>query len=144
MIFMGQRVTEGELHKLVSQWLDHALPAGSVFHHSPNEGKRHVAYKARLAAMGMKSGWPDIEIFVRHQYFWDGLPKPIFIELKAPKRGTLSANQKAMQEQLQGCECIVATLDKLAKVRAFLSHHIELRDNAKTQWLEQIALAKGG
>jgi hypothetical protein len=137
-------MTEDELHKIVSQWLGHALPAGSVFHHSPNEGKRHVAYNARLKALGMRSGWPDIEIFVRQQFFWDGVPQPIFIELKAPKRGTLSANQKAVQEELKGCDCLVVTVNKLAKVRAFLSMHIELRDNPKTKWLEQIALAKGG
>ena len=137
-------MTEDELHKIVSQWLDHALPAGSVFHHSPNEGKRHVAYKARLKALGMKSGWPDIEIFVRRQYFWNGFPKPIFIELKAPKRGKLSPAQKAIQDQLQGCDCIVATVNTLAKVKAFLSHHIELKDNLKMQWLEHIAQAKGG
>jgi hypothetical protein len=137
-------MTEDDLHKIVAQWLGHALPPGSVFHHSPNEGKRHVAYNTRLKALGMKSGWPDIEIFVRQMYFWDGIGQPIFIELKAPKRGTLSANQKAMQEQLIGCECIVATANKLSKVKALLSHHIQLNDNAKMKWLEQIAQAKGG
>ena len=44
MIFM----TEDELQALVVQWLDAALPLGAVVHHSPNEGKRHVAYKMRL------------------------------------------------------------------------------------------------
>ena len=54
-------MTEYELHLQIIDYLQARLPAGSVIHHSPNEGKRHVAYKAKLAAMGMKSGLPDIE-----------------------------------------------------------------------------------
>jgi hypothetical protein len=41
-------MTEDELQMHIVQWLDASLPMGSVVHHSPNEGKRHVAYKVRL------------------------------------------------------------------------------------------------
>lgn len=137
-------MTEDDLHKIVSQWLDHALPAGSVYHHSPNEGRRHVAYATRLKALGMKSGWPDLEIFVPTEHFMGSLPKPIFIELKAPSRGTLSANQKSVQAELIAAGCLVVTVNNLAKVKAYLAQHIKINDNAKMQWLEQIAQAKGG
>ena len=55
---------EDDLQKYVIQWLEIALPDNSVYHHSPNEGVRHVAFRRKLKAMGMASGWPDIEIFV--------------------------------------------------------------------------------
>ena len=48
----------------IVQWLDASLPMGSVVHHSPNEGRRHVAYKVRLKKLGMAAGWPDLEIYV--------------------------------------------------------------------------------
>ena len=49
-------MTEDELQTYVVHWLQVALPLGSVFHHSPNEGKRHVAYKMRLKKLGMAAG----------------------------------------------------------------------------------------
>ena len=55
---------EDDLQKHVIQWLEIALPDNSVYHHSPNEGVRHVAFRRRLKAMGMAAGWPDIELFV--------------------------------------------------------------------------------
>ena len=56
--------TEDELQKQVVEWLNVALPPGCVFHHSPNEGRRHVAFKRKLRQMGTQYGWPDLEIFV--------------------------------------------------------------------------------
>ena len=56
--------TEDQLQMRIGQWLDLALPPGAVWHHSPNEGNRHVAYKVKQKRMGTKPGWPDIEIFV--------------------------------------------------------------------------------
>ena len=49
-------MTEDELQIYIVQWLDASLPMGSVVHHSPNEGKRHVAYKVRLKKAG-HGGW---------------------------------------------------------------------------------------
>ena len=50
---------EDTLHKHIIQWLEIALPDNSVYHHSPNEGIRHIAFRKKLKAMGMVSGWPD-------------------------------------------------------------------------------------
>ena len=55
-------MTEAKLQELIVEWLSAALPADSVFHHSPNEGKRHVAFKQKLATMGTRWGWPDLEL----------------------------------------------------------------------------------
>ena len=137
-------MTEDQLQTLVVQWLAEVLPTGSVFHHSPNEGNRHVAYKARLKKLGMRSGWPDIEIFVPKEYWWSGQSVPIFLELKAPKRGTLSANQKVVQDELIRCGSAVATLNSLKKVKGWLSGLIELRRTTHSQILEKLCEAQGG
>jgi hypothetical protein len=60
MIFIS--MTEDELQMHIVQWLDASLPMGSVVHHSPNEGRRHVAYKVRLKKLGMAAGWPDLRL----------------------------------------------------------------------------------
>ena len=38
---------------MVVDWLDAALPRGAIYHHSPNEGRRHVNYHVKMKAMGM-------------------------------------------------------------------------------------------
>tara|TARA_B100000686_G_C16535981_1_gene834836 strand:- start:343 stop:756 length:414 start_codon:yes stop_codon:yes gene_type:complete len=136
-------VTEDEFQKLVVQWLDAALPTGCFFHHSPNEGRRHVNYMMRLKRLGMKSGFPDLCIFVPHRYFWGGIPYPLFIELKAPKRGVVTPAQKAVQAELGEAGCMVLTANRLHKVKAWLSHIIELRENGKSRAIEKMAEVQG-
>ena len=73
---------EDELHAHIVQWLDLALPAGSIVHHSPNEGRRHVSYKLKMRRMGMKPGWPDLEVFVPQHGWKDPLQQgPIMLEV---------------------------------------------------------------
>ena len=138
-------MTEDDLHKIVSQWLDHALPAGSVYHHSPNEGRRHVAYATRLKALGMKSGWPDLEIFVPDTGWNDLAAKgPIMIELKRPSGGSLSANQKDIQEKLRCCGVYCVTAKRLSHVEAYLKPLLKLRETGQANLLRQLCEAQGG
>lgn len=60
-----------------------------IFHHSPNEAKRSEVMGARLKAMGMRPGWPDLEIL---------LPggNVVFFEFKT-KTGKQSMSQKETQ-----------------------------------------------
>ena len=143
MIFILS-VSEYELQKLVVQWLDAALPKGCFFHHSPNEGKRHISYNVKLKTLGMKTGFPDLCLFVPRRYFWDGLPCPIFIELKKPKGGRITDSQKVIQQQLLDTGAAVATVNSLSKVKMFLSNLIEIKENHKTLLIEQHADALGG
>ena len=136
-------VTENQFHEILGKWLDAALPKNSIWHHSPNEGKRHVSYKMRLKKLGMRSGWPDIEVFVHRDHWWSGISAPIFLEVKAPKRGTLSANQKQIQAKLLDLNCAVATVNKLSAAKVFLSALIELQENTDTKLYEQIAERMG-
>jgi hypothetical protein len=83
-------MTEAQLQNLVADYLRVALPDGSIFHHSPNEGKSHVAHRVKLRKAGMCTGWPDLEIFC------PGKP-PVFIELKVGKNTITAAQNKTLQ-----------------------------------------------
>ena len=143
MIFISG-VTEAELQKNVLRWFDSSLPDGAVYHHSPNEGKRHISYNVKLTTLGMKTGFPDLCLFVPTRYFWSGVPCAIFIELKKPKGGRTEPAQKEVQEELLATGAAVATLNSLAKVKAFLSNLIELKETANTRLIEQHTAALGG
>ena len=138
-------MTEDELQTYVVHWLQVALPLGSVFHHSPNEGKRHVAYKMRLKKLGMAAGWPDLEIFVPDHGWRNPADKgPIMIELKRPKGGSLSANQKDIQERLKCCGVYCVTAKRLAHVEAYLKPLLHLRGTSQANIIRQMCEAEGG
>ena len=90
---------EEALQAAVIAYLDLALPADAIAHHSPNEGKRTRRAAGTLKRSGTRAGWPDIQIIHR------GWPD-IFIELKTP-RGGLSPVQRAMHDKLRYCGCTV-------------------------------------
>jgi hypothetical protein len=129
---------EDDLHKYVIQWLEIALPDNSVYHHSPNEGVRHVAFRRKLKAMGMASGWPDIEVFVPKEGWLHPLEKAgIFIELKA-KRGRMTENQKAIQRCLRMTGEHVETCYSLQQVKLWLNTLVELKSNPRMQIIEKM------
>lgn len=129
---------EEEFQQLVVNWLDNALPNGSLYHHSPNEGQRHVSFKIKLKKLGMKAGWCDLEIYVPGKHFHNKTFKPIFIELKSPTgKGKLSPFQESIQEQLKDIGCHVLTANKLDTVIFFLNDLITLRDNGNRAGIEK-------
>jgi len=118
-------MTEDQLQKLVAEYLTLALPDGSVFHHSPNEGTRHVSFKMKLKSFGTRSGWPDLEIFCPSV-------RPIFIELKRPDqkgraKGVLSHNQRLLKEQFENLGVHWAMCKSLDDVVNFLSPLVRLK-----------------
>ena len=114
-------MTESELQKQVAGYLRIALPEGSLFHHSPNEGRKHVAYQVKLKAWGMQPGFPDLVIFCPKT-------KPIFIELKKEKpKGRLSLHQLLMKDIIENLELHYAVCRNLTQVRNFLSKIITLK-----------------
>lgn len=118
--------TEDDLQRQVVAFLDTALPPGCVYHHSPNEGKRHVSYINRLKKMGTKYGWPDLELFCPANTTSSGQNEAIFIELKA-KRGTMNENQRRMRDQIIGAGFPWALCKSLDDVEAFLKPLVRLR-----------------
>lgn len=120
-------VTEDELQKQVAAWLHIALPPGCVFHHSPNEGTRHVAFKMKLKAMGTKFGWPDLEIFVPGDQSRTGISSSIFIELKRLKGGKLTPNQAEIRDRLLEAGCHWGLARTVDEVKDILEPLVKLR-----------------
>jgi hypothetical protein len=118
-------VTEYELHLQIIDYLQARLPAGSVIHHSPNEGNHKIQYRMKQKRMGVRAGWPDLEIFVSKTWWRPGQPwSPIFIEIKT-KTGRLSGNQKQVQEELKAAGCHVTTVKSVEDVEVFINTILE-------------------
>jgi len=138
-------MTEDQLQEYVVQWLNASLPMGSVWHHSPNEGNRHINYKVRLKRLGTKWGWPDLELYICDHGWHDQAAKgPIMIELKRPKGGSLSANQKDIQERLKCCGVYCVTAKRLGHVEAYLKPLVKLRGTTQANIIRQMCEAEGG
>jgi len=131
-------VTEAKLQELIVEWLSAALPADSVFHHSPNEGRRHVAFKQKLKVMGTRWGWPDLEVYVPPSGFHTAQDwAPLFLEVKTPK-GRTTENQREMQRQLQACACRVAEVRSIREVEAFLAPLVRLNVTGRAGLIRQL------
>ncbi len=109
--------SEQQIHNSIVAYLHRALPAGAIFHHSPNEGNRGGRVGAldgyRRKRAGVCAGWPDLEIIAGGRAY--------FIEIKS-RRGTLSAAQRATLARLEaaGAEtCLARSIDD---VERFLRH----------------------
>jgi hypothetical protein len=135
-------INEDTIHRQIVGWLNAALPPDSVLHHSPNEGKRHVNFQAKLKALGCKWGWPDIEIFVPISH-WRAETQPagIFLEVKSAA-GKVSLAQADRHVELYGAGQHVAVVKNLGQVRNFLHPLIALNeDKPKAQMAWAIAEA---
>mgnify|MGYP003131091378 CR=1 FL=1 len=113
-------MTEAQLQNLVADYLRVALPDGSVFHHSPNEGKSHVAHRVKLKKAGMRTGWPDLEIFCPDT-------KPIFIELKVG-RNRVTPEQNKTLNNLASLGCVTAVCKSLDEVRKAIGTFVKLKE----------------
>lgn len=134
-------MTEAKLQQLIIRWLEAALPNGSIWHHSPNEGARHIAFKRKLRLLGTQWGWPDLEIFVPPSGFvrpeeW----APIFLEVKV-KRGRPTTNQREMQQQLELAACRVTVVKSITEVEDFLTPIVRLQPNGKASLIKQLEQA---
>lgn len=123
--------TEEAIHKRVVQYLDSVLPLKSLYHHSPNEGTRHVNYKMKLKSLGFQSGWPDLELFIDPCKFKPRAnPAPIFIELKRKRGGNVSDNQKRIGANLLEIGCYWTIARSVEQVHEFLTPLVVLRNEA--------------
>ena len=104
-------MSEDSLHITVAEWLALVLPSDAAWHHSPNENKAHVAWRAKLKRRGTRTGWPDIEIIYRGKIY--------FIELKYGKN-KISPNQGACHDYLTRAGAPVAVCYTLPEVKMAL------------------------
>lgn len=114
----AKAVTEDRLHEQVAQFLDLALPDKAVWHHSPNEGKRGWKSQRAIKRMGVRRGWPDIEIIYQGRGY--------FIELKAPNR-YLTKDQKLVHQRLRAAGATVTTCRSVEQVEAYLGLFMPLK-----------------
>ena len=119
-------VSEAHFQFQVVEYLNAVLPVGCVFHHSPNEGRRHVAYKVKLKKSGTQAGWPALEIFVPSEFSTSGSPRSIFLELKT-KKGRISEMQKIRRDELLAAGCEWNLCRSLDDVEQFLDELIHLK-----------------
>tara|TARA_Y100000310_G_scaffold300244_1_gene335770 strand:- start:594 stop:1004 length:411 start_codon:yes stop_codon:yes gene_type:complete len=131
-------VTESALQALIVRWLDAALPTAALVHHSPNEGRRHVAFQKKLANLGTRWGWPDLELFAPPEAFLSADQwAPVFLEVKAAG-GRMTENQEAVHRALRECRCQVATVRSLEDAESFLEGLLHLRTTGQANLLRQL------
>jgi len=118
--------SEHEVHASIVQWLEFALPPGSIFHHSPNEGRHHVRYRMKLKKMGLCAGWPDLELLVPIDYWFNPAWGPLYMEVKNEK-GKLTKNQKQVLELLDKAGGHVSVVRSIDDASNFLSQFVELK-----------------
>lgn len=102
---------ERDLQVAVMEYLAVALPPDAFAFHPVNEGRRSLAFGARLKREGMVAGVPDICVIYQGRAHW--------CELKSLK-GSISPAQKATHKRLRECGCGVMVCRSLADVELFL------------------------
>lgn len=139
---LAKSLTETQLQLLIVRWLVAALPDETLIHHSPNEGKRHIRYTKRLIDMGMRPGWPDLELIVPPSA-WVSVDQiaPIFLEVKT-KTGRLTPAQSEVHKSLTRCAAHVGVVRSIADVTAILAPLVELKLKGTAQLVEQLEQAQ--
>lgn len=77
------------------RWQENHYPELEMIVHVPNEGKRSKIVGAELKRMGLKRGFPDLQLLVPNKKY-----AGLIIELKADKSKRLSKEQKEWIEKL--------------------------------------------
>ena len=98
---------ESKEQEVLIEWTERMksrYPDLSLIYHVPNEGKRNIAYAAKMKRLGLKSGVPDLCLPVPNGKFHG-----MYIEMKA-NRNAPSEGQKKWLTRLseRGYYCIVA------------------------------------
>ena len=101
---------EDDLHIAVAQEARLHLRHGVFWFHVPNQRKAAVQYHVKLKQMGVKAGTPDL-VFV-----FGG--KSYFIELKAPKGGKTSDDQRDRHSEITRAGSPVAICKSVPEVLA--------------------------
>lgn len=112
-------MTEDRLHRSIFRYLKAVLPSTWEVLHIPNNPRSAVA-GARLKAMGMLKGAPDILIL--GQYDDTKSPWVGFAEVKTLK-GHVTSEQRKVHERLRDLGIPVAILRSLEDARDFIAEH---------------------
>lgn len=99
---------EREVQRAILAWLRLALPAETVIQHIANQSvARSDNYRARLKLDGQVAGWPDLAVC---------LPggRVVWLEIKRPRTGRLSASQIAVHARLRAIDhavCVATSVE---------------------------------
>jgi len=104
-------MTEAQLHKSVTDWLNLALVEPCWFTTFPAGGGGRIR-GANLKGMGLKPGVPDILVLCPRK-------APIWIELKTAK-GKVSKVQKECHQDLKAAGSVVAVCRTIGEVAEVL------------------------
>ena len=126
----GRRSTaEQSFHIAVAEYLNLALPSHTTWTTFPAGGGGKVRGKF-LKAMGLRAGWPDIQILVRDTAYDAARPMVRFVglELKAGK-GVETKGQRDCHAMIRNAGGIVYTVRSLEEIYDALSNkeHMKLR-----------------
>jgi hypothetical protein len=112
-------MTEHQIHSDILKYLRRILPHGWIVMHVPNGGSRHPIEGARLKALGVVAGWPDISIY-GGGHNSGGLA--YFMEVKS-KAGRVSRCQRIIMDKLQDAGFPVAVVRSIDDARDFVERH---------------------
>jgi len=91
------KLTEEELMQVtLYEWVQYQPPPVDLLHHVPNGGARDPRTGLKMLAMGTRAGVPDNHLPVASRGYTG-----LWIELKRPKGGSLSAAQKDWIRRLE-------------------------------------------
>ena len=107
-------MTEDAIHRGILRYLRSVLPSGWIVMHVPNGGSRNPIEGAKMKALGVVAGWPDISIY--------GPLGCFFMEVKSAK-GRLSNCQHMILDKLKDAGFPVAVVRSLDDVRDFIAEH---------------------
>lgn len=91
--------SEGGEQQALFEWAKRCVgiyPELEALYHVPNEGKRGRAAAGKLKAEGLRAGVPDVCLPVPR-----GVYGALYIEMKRPKGGRMSEEQKKWIERLR-------------------------------------------
>lgn len=95
-MIIGRIPTEAMEQEKLCQWLRYSR---LIFHHSANEGKHKVQYRAKMARQGMSKGFPDIIVITRPPLMPEA--RGVALELKRVKGGKTSPEQTKWLEDMR-------------------------------------------
>ena len=104
--------TERQLHEAVAAYLALALPADAVWTTFPAGEYRTKATGGRLKGMGLKRGWPDLQILYAGRLHG--------LELKT-RKGRLSPEQAERHREIREAGGVVEVCRSLAEVELALA-----------------------
>lgn len=112
---------EKDFHAVAMEYLDLALPSHAIATTFPAGGGGKVR-GAQLKRMGLKAGWPDIQILVRASAFDSMRPATRFIGFEAKREigGRVETDQTAMHKKIANAGGVVYVVKTLAEIY----HHL--------------------